>query len=639
MDFMQIILEEKNANKIESFNGTFLDYLNIVYQNKDIVQLSHEKMYKLLIQGEVDIIKTEEDLRLRRIYGNSILKKYPVFKDKFFGIDDTLMKLVQYFYTASMGGEEARQILYLVGPVGAGKSSLVDALKSLLETSDDIYSLEGCPMQEEPLHLIPYKSRKRFEEILGVQIEGELCPVCSYRLQNEFNGDYEKFPVEQIKFSIKDRKGIGVVPPVDANNQDTSVLTGSINISKMDLYSEDDPRVFSLNGAFNVANRGMIEFIEVFKNDAEYLYTMITATQEKLIPSPAKGSMIYFDGIIIAHSNETEWTRFRTDSTNEAILDRIVRIDVPYCLELDEEVKIYKKHLSKSKFRQHIAPHTLEMVGMFAILTRLSPSTKVEPLTKLKIYNGEEIINYHTETKINIYELKEEAPREGMSGISTRFIMKVIDNTLVEASCDCIWAVQILEKLIQELKQLPISNETKKYYLSIIQDVVKQEYNRILEEEITKSFVYSFREQAETLFNNYLDHAEAYTNKTTIKDFSSNLEFKADEKFLRSIEEQIGVNEGAARGFRQDVTSYMFALIRSGQSISYKCYEPLKEAIEKRLTSSIKELTRIITSSHIRNNEQGEKYNVMIEQMKQSGYCEHCCDKVLNYATYNLWKD
>ena len=214
--------------------------------------------------------------------------------------------------------------------MGAGKSSLVESIKRVLETAPPVYVLEGCPMHEEPLHLIPKHLRKEFEDMLGVEIEGDLCPVCKYRLLNEFGGEYEKFPVSTKNFSIRSRKGIGVVPPVDPNNQDTSILTGSIDISKMDMYPEDDPRIFSLNGAFNVGNRGLVEFIEVFKNDVEYLHTIITATQEKSIPSPGKGSMIYFDGLIIAHSNEAEWNKFKSDHTNEAILDRIVKIEVPY---------------------------------------------------------------------------------------------------------------------------------------------------------------------------------------------------------------------------------------------------------------------------------------------------------------------
>ena len=407
----------------------------------------------------------------------------------------------------------------------------------------------------------------------------------------------------------------------------------------MDLYPEDDPRVLALNGAFNVGNRGIVEFIEVFKNDVEFLHTMITATQEKNIPSPGKGSMIYFDGVILAHSNEAEWNKFRADHTNEAILDRIVKVEVPYCLELNEEVKIYEKILARSNFTAHIAPHSIKIASMFAILSRLSPSSKVDPLTKLKIYNGEEIVEKGSTKRIDIMELREEAGREGMGGISTRFIMKVIDNALSDSEYNCINPIVLLEGMIREVKELSIADDVKKRYLGFLQDAIKKEYHRILEKEVTKAFIHGYGEQAEDLFNNYLDHAEAYVNKIKLKDESTGEELNPDEAFMRSIEEQLGITQTAAKGFRQDVTAYMFSIIRGGGKIDYRCYEPLKEAIEKKLTSSVRELSRIITQNKVRNQEQNSKYNAMVEEMKQNGYCDHCCNVILKYAANNLWKD
>jgi serine protein kinase len=596
-------------------------------------------MYETIVSKGVEIINTEENPRLRRIYGNDVIKKYNFFKDDFFGIDKTLMKMVRYFHAAAMKGEESRQVLYLVGPVGAGKSSIMEALKKALEMSTPIYAIKGCPMREEPLHLIPKHLREQFERMLNIQIEGDLCPVCRYRLKEQYNGEYERYPVESVDFSIRSRKGVGVVPPVDPNNQDTSVLIGSVDISKLDLYPEDDPRVLSLNGAFNVGNRGLVEFIEVFKNEVEYLHTMITATQEKSVPSPGKGSMIYFDGIILAHSNEAEWNKFKSDHTNEAILDRIVKIEVPYCLELNEEIKIYNKILKKSKFSAHIAPHTIEVASMFAILTRLAPSSKVDALTKLKIYNGEEIVEKGSTKKVDILELREETQREGMTGISTRFIMKALDTAIAESDHNCINPIGVMETLVKEVKETAIGDDDKKKYLNFLQDAIKKEYHKILEKEVTKAFIHGYKEQAEDLFNNYLDHAEAYVNKAKIKEKSTGQELEPDEKFLRSIEEQIGITETAARGFRQDVTAYMFFVMRSGGKVDYTCYEPLKEAIEKKLTSSVRELSRVITRTKVRDKEQNEKFDAMVEEMKKNGYCDYCCNVILKYAANNLWKD
>jgi len=640
MNFKEFIETDRERSNKEKFEGTFLEYLNIVKEHPEVVKLAHKRIYDMIISKGVEELKGEENPRIRKIYGNDVIRKYGFFKNDFYGIDKVIMKLANYFKSAGMKGEEARQVLYLVGPVGAGKSSIVESLKSALEDCEPVYALKGCPMHEEPLHLIPKHLRPKFEEMLGVQIEGDLCPVCRYKLMHELNGIYEDFPVERTGFSIRSRKGVGVVPPVDPNNQDTSILTGSIDISKMDLYSEDDPRIFSLNGAFNVGNRGLVEFIEVFKNDVEYLHTIITATQEKSVPSPGKGSMIYFDGVIVAHSNEAEWNKFKSDHTNEAILDRIVKIEVPYCLELDEEVKIYQKILRKSNFKAHIAPHTIEMAAMFAILSRLVPSAKVDAMTKLKIYNGEEIVEKGTTKKIDITELREEAGQyEGMKGISTRFIIKAIDNALSESEYDCINPLSIMESMIKSVKELDIPSDEKKKYLGFIQDNVRKEYNKILEREITKAFIHSFREQAESLFNNYIDNAEAYVNKSKIKDASTGEELNPDEDFMRSIEEQIGVYAASAKGFRSDVTSYMFYIIRKGGKLDYTSYEPLKEAIEKKLTASVKDLSRIITKSKVRDKEQDEKYNSMVEEMKKNGYCLHCCDVILKYAANNLWRD
>lgn len=640
MNISQLLEKDKNRRKKTQFEGTFLQYLEIIKDNPDVAKLAHKRMYNIIAEKGVEILKPEDHPRIKKIHGNDVIKKYSFFKDDFFGIDKTIMKIVSYFYAAAMQGEEARQVLYLVGPVGSGKSSLVEALKKAIELSEPIYALKGCPMREEPLHLVPKHLRSEFEEILGVKIEGDLCPVCRYRLREEYHGEYENFPVVTTDFSIRSRKGVGVVPPVDPNNQDTSVLTGSVDISKLDLYSEDDPRALSLNGAFNVGNRGIVEFIEVFKNDVEYLHTIITATQEKSIPSPGKGSMIYFDGIILAHSNEAEWNKFKSDHTNEAILDRIVRIQVPYCIELNEEINIYKKILKKTSFNTHIAPHTIEIASMFAILTRLTPSSKVDPLTKLKIYNGEEIVEKGTTKRIDIVELREEAgQREGLSGVSTRFIIKAIDNAISNSDNGCITPLSVMESLIKSIKALEINEDDRKRYLTFLQDTIRKEYNKILEKEVTKAFIHSFKEQAESLFNNYLDHAEAYVNKTKIKDQSTGELLEADEKFMRSIEEQIGVSESSSKGFRSDVTSYMFYLIRKGSTIDYTCYEPLKEAVEKKLTTSVKELSRIITSTRVRDKEQVEKYDTMVQEMKSNGYCDHCCDVVLKYAANNLWKD
>ena len=260
-------------------------------------------------------------------------------------------------------------------------------------------------------------------------------------------------------------------------------------------------------------------------------------------------------------------------------------------------------------------------------------------MTKLKIYNGEEIVEKGMTRKIDIFELQEEAQREGMTGISTRFIMKALDTTLSESEHDCINPISVMETLVKAVKDLAISEEDREKYLRFIQDSIRKEYNKILEKEITKAFIHGYREQAESLFNNYLDHAEAYVNKTKIKDKNTGEELEPDEKFLRSIEEQIGITDTAAKGFRAAVTAYMFYVLRRGDKLDFTRYEPLTEAIEKKLTASVRELSRVITLAKVRDKEQGEKFDAMVEEMKRNGYCDHCCNVVLKYAANNLWKD
>jgi serine protein kinase len=495
-------------------------------------------------------------------------------------------------------------------------------------------------MSEEPLHLIPRHLRKEFEKMLGVQVEGDLCPVCRFRLKEEYGTRYEEFPVVARYFSKRNRVGIGVVPPVDPNNQDTSVLIGSEDISKLDVYSEGDPRVLDLNGALNVANRGVCEFIEVFKNETEYLHAMITATQEKSIPAPGRHGMVYVDTVIIAHSNEAEWQKFKADHTNEAILDRIVVVKVPYNLRLSEEVKIYQKIIRHSDFHAHVAPHTLEVASMFAILSRLEPSNKCDLMTKLKLYNGEEVVEKGKTKKLDVHELREDAKREGMFGISTRFIMKALDNALSDnVEGNCINPINVREALISMVKETDLSDDTRKQCLEFLQDVLHKEYLELLEKEITKAFVYSYQEQAESLFQNYLDHAEAFVNRTKVKDRNTKEELNPDEGFLKSIEEQIAIIGSAAEGFRQEVIAYLWASSRRGERVSYHSYEPLKEAIEKKLMTSVREISRIITKARTRDEEQTEKYNAMVQNLLENGYCPSCVDVTLKYAANNLWKD
>ena len=637
--FLKLVGKHQEQKKESKFKGTLEEYLRLVEKDSKIPQLAHKRLYESIVSRGVTKLD-QADERCHKLFNGEELKTYDYFQDKFFGMERSLAKIMRFLRSASLKGEESRQVLLLLGPVGAGKSALMEHIKKALEESSNMYHIDGCPIHEEPLHLIPRSLRNEFEKIYNIRIEGDLCPVCRYRLKEEFNNDYTKMPITESSFSIRGRRGVGVVPPMDANSQDVTVLIGSEDISKLDLYSEDDPRVLSLNGAFNVGNRGVVEFVEVFKNEIEFLHTMITATQEKSVPSPGKGPMIYFDGVILAHCNEAEWNKFKSENTNEAILDRIVRVNVPYCLEVSEEMKIYEKMLGLSDFDGHIAPHTLEVAAMFAVLSRLHPSNKVDALTKMKLYDGKDVIERGTVKKIDLNDLKDEARDEGMTGISTRFIMKAIDSSLSDSEKNMVTPVSIRDSLIKQVKDQIVVEDDRNRYLDFLSKTLHDEYLNILEKEITKAFVSAYDEQAEALFNNYLDHAEAYVNMSTVKDSVTNEEIQPDEKFMASIEEQIGITGTSRENFRVDITAFMFSKLRRGDKVDWKSYGPLREAIETKLTSSVKQISRIVTKSKSRDKKQQHKYNEMVETLiNEYGYNEDSAAEVIKFASNNLWRD
>tara|TARA_B100002019_G_scaffold290246_2_gene307497 strand:+ start:7969 stop:9894 length:1926 start_codon:yes stop_codon:yes gene_type:complete len=637
-NFLDIIKKQRKKSKDKKFEGTFLEYLELVRENPDIAKHAHKRLYDAIrSQGVREI--SDEDPRKRKIFDNEAVRVYEYFDKEFFGMESVIEKIMRFLKGASLRGEESRQVLLLMGPVGAGKSALTEHIKSALDGLS-YYHLKNDPQRGEPLQLLPRSLRKQFEDLLSVKIDGDISPVARWNLLNEYSGKYENFDVVQSTFSQRGRRGIASVPPMDANSQDVSVLIGSEDISKLDKFSEDDPRVLNLTGAFNVGNRGLVELIEVFKNEIEFLHTIITATQEKRVPAPGKHDMVFFDGVILAHCNESEWNRFKSEHTNEAILDRVVKINVPYVLELDQEVKIYEKILSKSDFKAHIAPHTIKVAAMFSVMSRLKSTGKCDLLTKMKIYNGEDVIEKGRVKKIDIMDLKEEVRDEGMTGISTRFISKAIDHALTDHSKQCVTPIGVMKSLTKMVKEQIVDNDFREHCLEIIQKIVREEYLRILETEIAKAFITAYEEQAQSLFDTYLDNAEAYTTKRKIRDDVTGEERNVDEKFMKSIEEVIGITGSSRQGFRSDVTAYMFAKIRHGEKVDYTSYEPLKEAIEAYLINSVKDMARIVTKSKSRDDDQKKKYSDMVETLiEEYGYNEHSAEEILRYASNNLWRD
>jgi len=636
--YLEIIEKQRKDKKSDKFEGTFLDYLKELESDPSIAQHAHKRLYNAICEKGINTISADDD-RKHKIFNGDNIKIYNYFKDHFYGNERVIEKLMRFLKGAALRGEESRQVLLLMGPVGAGKSALTEHIKAALEDKP-YYHLKDDPQRGEPLQLLPRSLREDFEKMLDVKIEGDLSPIARYKLLEEHDGKYENFPVVKSTFSQRGRRGIASVPPMDANSQDVSVLIGSEDISKLDKFSEDDPRVLNLTGAFNVGNRGIVELIEVFKNEIEFLHTIITATQEKRVPAPGKHDMVFFDGVILAHCNESEWNRFKSEHTNEAILDRVVKINVPYVLELDQESRIYEKILAKSDFDAHIAPHTIKVASMFSVMSRLKESAKCDLLTKMKIYNGEDVIEKGRVKKIDIKDLREESRDEGMTGISTRFIMKAIDNALCDSENECITPVGVINSVTKMVKEQIVNADFREKCLEIIQKTVREEYLKILETEIAKAFITAYEEQAQSLFDTYLDNAEAYTTKTKLKDKVTKEERSADEQFMKSIEEVIGISGSSRQGFRSDVTAYMFSRMRRGEKVDYKSYEPLKEAIESYLINSVKDMARIVTKSKTRDDEQKAKYSDMVKTLiDEYGYNETSAEEILTYASNNLWRD
>src|SRR3982751_559430 len=394
------------------WEGNFRDYFELVTQNPRVAQLSHARINDMI--HAVGVEKLNEGTR-------DEVARYNFFATELFGIEEPIARIVEYFKSAAQRLEVRKRILLLMGPVGGGKSTIVSILKRGLETytrteRGAVYSIGGCPMHEEPLHLIPHELRTDFMREYGIYIEGDLCPHCRFELDNTYQGHIERVPVRRVVFTEKKRTGIGTFTPSDPKSQDISELTGSIDLSTIGEYgSESDPRAYRFDGELNIANRGVMEFIEMLKVDERFLYVLLTLSQEQNIKT-GRFSMIYADEVVISHTNETEYTAFVGNKKSEALQDRIILVKVPYNLRLSEEVKIYEKLLKQSALQSvHIAPHTLDISSIFAVLTRLEGSKKagITPMKKLKLYDGEDVDGFKQK---DLKELQEESDREGMDG-------------------------------------------------------------------------------------------------------------------------------------------------------------------------------------------------------------------------------
>jgi serine protein kinase len=666
-DIISLIRKKQNFDQFQELNwkGTFEDYLNLVITDPKIVRSAFQRIHDMILSHGVEEY-TE--------YKKKIIK-YKFFDDiesggvdAIYGLEIPLMKMVNIFKSAAQRYGTERRILLLHGPVGSAKSTIVRLLKKGLERYSKtqegrIYTFGwldeksetpryiDCPMHEEPLHLIPGEFRADVEAKMNTQIgdkskhikiEGELCPSCRFQfseLLNRYDGDWAKvighIQVRRFLLSEKDRVGIGTFQPKDEKNQDSTELTGDLNYRKIAEYGSDsDPRAFNFDGEFNIANRGMIEFIEVLKLDVAFLYDLLGASQEHKI-KPKKFSQTDIDEVIIGHTNEPEYRKLQNNEFMEALRDRTVKIDVPYITRMGDEVKIYDRDFNPGRIKgKHIAPHTLEMAAMWAVLTRLEEPNKasLNLIQKMKLYNGQSLPGF---TEDNIKELRNEAEREGMEGISPRYIQDKISNSLVNEEAEgCINPFMVLHELEAGLKHhsLITSEDLRKRYRELL-SLIKDEYEDMVKNEVQRA-ISADEEAIKKLCANYVDNIKAYTQKEKVKNKYTGEDEEPDERLMRSIEEKIGIPENRKDDFRREIMNYIGALAVEGKMFDYKTNSRLQKALELKLFEDQKDsikLTNLVSS--VIDKETQEKIDVVKQRLiRNHSYCDICATDVLNFV-------
>ncbi|MEX2317636.1 MAG: serine protein kinase [Pirellulales bacterium] len=668
-DIISLLAQRQDCEQFRRKNwvGTFAEYLDIIRERPEVTRTAYQRIYDMILSYGVEVTEA----------GREKETHYRFFddpdnggKDAVFGLRSPLSHLVNALKSAAAGYGIERRVLLLHGPVGSSKSTIARLLKKGLErysSTDDgaLYTLgwadeeepenaeriHWCPMNEEPLHLIPERFRGdveaklnagRNEDQFHVHIEGELDPFCRfmyYQRLKKYDGDWTKViqdvRVKRVILSEKDRVGIGTFQPKDEKNQDATELTGDINYRKIAEYGSDsDPRAFNFDGEFNIANRGVIEFVEVLKLDVAFLYDLLGASQEHRI-KPKKFAQTDIDEVIIGHTNEPEYRRLQNNEFMEALRDRTVKIDVPYVTTLANEVRIYEKDYNKRTVRgKHIAPHTIEMAAMWAVLTRLEEPKHagLTRLQKLKLYNGKTLPGF---TEENIKELREQAVQEGMIGISPRYVQDKISNALVaHPDAKSINPFMVLNELESGLKHHSLINseETKQEYRELL-GVVKEEYENVVKNEVQRAIA-ADDDALKRLCGNYIDNVKAYTQKEKVKNRFTGKNEEPDERLMRSIEEKIDIPDSRKDDFRREIMNYIGALSIDGKTFDYKTNERLYKALELKLFEDQKDSIKLTSLvSNVVDAETQKKIDVVKGRLiRDHGYDDESATDVLNYV-------
>ncbi len=666
-DMMSMAGELQDLESFRELNweGSFQDYLDIVAENPQVVRTAYQRLYDMLMSYGVDeYVDSKKHIVHYRFFDDPDGGG----RDAVYGLDLPLMKLVNVVKSAAFGYGTEKRVILLHGPVGSSKSTIVRLLKKGLERysrtpqgalytfqwhlpDNGAESTEPSPIHEEPLLLIPKAWRARILNELGLQerpyptshlAEMDLSPVSRFHFQElltRYHGDWSKVVAEHVRvkrliFSEQDRVGIGTFQPKDEKNQDSTELTGDINYRKIaELGSESDPRAFNFDGEFCVANRGLIEFVEVLKLDVAFLYDLLGASQEHKI-KPKKFAQTDIDEVIIGHTNEPEYRKLQKNEYMEALRDRTVKIDIPYITKLSEEIKIYLKDYNQGRIRgKHIAPHTVEMAAVWAVLTRLETPKKADLslIQKLKLYDGKLLPGY---TEDSVRELRKETTREGMDGISPRYIQDKISNTLVMEGTRSINPFMILNELESGIKHHSLidNEEVKDRYRELL-GVVREEYENIIKNEVQRAIA-ADEDAIGKLCSNYIDNVKAYTQKERVRNKYTGQDEEPDERLMRSIEDKIDIPESRKDDFRREIMNYIGALSLEGKKFDYKMNPRLHRALELKLFEDQKDSIKLTTLvSNVVDKQTQEKIDIVKSRLiKNYGYDEESATDVLNYV-------
>lgn len=601
------------------------EYLELCKKDRTVYMNAAERMLKAI--GEPKLIDTSKDPVLGRIFSNRIIKEYPAFKN-FYGMNDTIDRIVSYFKHASQGLEERKQILYLLGPVGGGKSSLAEKLKQLMENCE-IYALEGSPIFESPLGLFSStEDRALLEEeygVSGMYVPSVMSPWAAKMLA-KYNGDITKFRVIKLKPSIKEQTCISKVEPGDENNQDISALVGKVDIRKLGEYAQNDPEAYSYSGGLCRANQGIMEFVEMFKAPIKILHPLLTATQEGNFNGTETIGAIPFSGLILAHSNEREWQAFVLDKKNEAFLDRVYIVRVPYALRVDDEIEIYKKLLRQSSLHKaSCAPQTLEIMAEFAIMSRVKKPENSSLWSKMRVYNGESLKEIDPKAK-SIQEYRDDAGiNEGMTGISTRFAFKVLSRVFnydhEEVAANPVHLMYVLE---QEVIKVQFAKDAEEHYIHIIKSVLAPRYAEFIGDEINKSYIDSYKVYGQNIFDKYVDYCDHWIADNDFRDSNTGEQFDKDalNKELEKIEKPAGIVN--PKDFRNEVFNFVLRarVKNNGKNPDWDSYEKMKNVIEKKIFTKTEDLLPVISFGPKANKEEESKHSGFVKRMKDRGYTD-----------------